>query len=328
MRNDSVGTDTSFYASWMFNDAKYYDTLSDYIKGVNTEWFYGSINYIISRFTDTLQFFLFFVQILTMSLFYRGFVSYSKKGALLWVMVILYMLFFYNQSLNLIRQSIAIAYVFLIYNYILESKYKKYILLSVLSVFIHSSAPIGCIMILLLHWVSGMERGKRIFMVFVGMSFMVGFLVLYSIAMDAITKIPFLSKYSAYANGGVEDRQGVGVTSLLFRFAFVVNAVIAYRLRLLDHRESVFLIIVSLFETIIFTFGIRSVYAFRIGLYLTPLQFYYTAKIVNSPRYTNGTKICMSVFYMFVYLTYFVWLISYRNESATYPYESDILNIN
>ena len=123
LRSDTIGTDVKVYVEPMYNAAKESHNLTDYM---NQRWFviwrYMYVNkfeigfsfmiYFIQKFGGSLSIVLFFIQLLIIAPIYIGLKKINKPYPICFCMLVFFLLF-YNTSLNMMRQWIAMAILFM-----------------------------------------------------------------------------------------------------------------------------------------------------------------------------------------------------------------------
>ena len=102
-----------------------------------------SLAYLISAFTKDSFFFFFITNlIVNWGVFFFLYKAKSRFQFSLWLGWLSYLFIFYNRTLNLSRQSIAIAIVLISITYLWDKKYIKYGALTVIALSFHTSAII------------------------------------------------------------------------------------------------------------------------------------------------------------------------------------------
>lgn len=177
LRDSSIGTDVELYGnSWfrftrLFNLKEYLDFAQRCSVGV----IYALLNYVVALFTDDVKIFYFILSFLETAMIYFGIKHINNSERYIWndkikikkrgseislpFAMFCYYTIFYNNTLNLLRQSLAITIVFLAYGFLVNRKYKTTIFLLILAVLSHSSAIFSFI-ILPLYLISGKFKSK------------------------------------------------------------------------------------------------------------------------------------------------------------------------
>ena len=113
MRADTIGTDVKVYVEPLYNAAKQSTSFSSYM---NQRWYVIWI--------------------------YFGLKRMDKKYPI-WLGMLVFYLMFYNTSLNMMRQWIAMAILFWGLSYLLTNKKKKYFIVVIVACLFHTSALMG-----------------------------------------------------------------------------------------------------------------------------------------------------------------------------------------
>lgn len=148
LRDFSIGIDTENYMT----RALYWDgaiksaTLTDYIykyiiSGYGEPFFALMIG-IIAQFTGNFKVFLTLAHLVIITCVYIGAFRLRKHINPEWVLIVFYF-FFFNHSLNIIRQYMAMAIVFAFFADILEKKYIRFCLIILLALQFHTISVVA-----------------------------------------------------------------------------------------------------------------------------------------------------------------------------------------
>lgn len=162
IRDNSVGTDIAYYADYRFELACRHSSLIEYVNAANIEVGYAIFAFLISRFTSNLGWLLFFSQAMVIIPLYMA--AYLKRDhASVFMLSVVYVFWFYCYTLNIMRQSIAGAWLVLFYVlWDLKGRKKALLSLAVALVF-HNSAILGLIMLLTAKQVCGKAGSWSLF---------------------------------------------------------------------------------------------------------------------------------------------------------------------
>lgn len=152
LRADTVGVDVKVYAVNALSQAKQFSSLPQMLTytEVGGEYFYVILVYVLSRFTEETGVLLFVLQFLTLVPILKTAYIIRDKLSISFTMLV-YFLLFYNDSLNIMRQSIACSFILLGCTFWVSNEYKrrwKSILCISTACLFHRSAFIGVILIL------------------------------------------------------------------------------------------------------------------------------------------------------------------------------------
>ncbi|WP_048727054.1 EpsG family protein [Carnobacterium sp. 1290_CSPC] len=163
LRDKSVGLDTYNYTDLFF---KYIDTnkLTTSFQNIRLEKGYILLNYIIGIFTDNAQAVLMISSLFINYSFARLIYKYSNNVA---ISTVIYIIFFYQSTMNTMRQYIALSIFFFGIDYLLKNEKLKYLLIVVLASQFHSSAWI-LIVLIIVTFGSIMQNRKVLLLLSVG----------------------------------------------------------------------------------------------------------------------------------------------------------------
>lgn len=195
IRTTDIGIDVDVYVNNNFMWATHHTSLFVFVSRVNSDFLYLALNFFVSRFTNNLNIFLFIVQLINTVLVYLY--IYSKKdNHSMAMMYAIYLFIFYNSSLNLVRQSLALSTVIFSFKYV-DSKQKfKYYLTNFIAILFHSSAIVA----LPIYYLANMKDSKnnKYFKLIIIIGLMLG-VVLYKDILILFINLGILpSKYMAY----------------------------------------------------------------------------------------------------------------------------------
>lgn len=325
VRDLSMGTDTDTYVKRIFEQAIVDNNLFTFVQHPNSavkDFLYLFTSFICARFTKNISVLLFVNELLVILPLYIALVKSNKKsGSIVFGMFIFFM-FFYNQSFNLTRQSIAISFSILAIHYLNEKKDLKFIFLSIIACLYHSTALILLLIYVLYKIedkfkkypikISYFNRILSILMVGIIIFFpsFVSILIKIGIAPGKLTH--FLNSYSLGLN--------INWTNTLFYLfiALIIN-VNKLKNKISNFKFYKFGSILCL---LILQFGARIKFAERIGYYLFyPIIFLTLPKLVVDEENTiTKNSLINTILISIVFIIYwFFWIIIQRYHE-TYPF--------
>ncbi len=142
-RDSSVGTDVGIYGDRIFKKSLEMN-FSDFIVHRGADYLYLLVVYLCSHSIGTLQFQYFVLQALTIVPFYTT-LQRRESSRYAWVGMAIYYLVLFPYSLNLMRQSIAIALLFWGFKFIEQRKLLKYMFVVFVSTLFHTTAVVGVV---------------------------------------------------------------------------------------------------------------------------------------------------------------------------------------
>lgn len=137
LRDFSVGTDLAIYKA-NYNKALGYDSLNNFLSTYNGESLHHSLIYLSAHLFGSIRIFMFVVALAPLIVIYH----YGNKLApkYLSFMVLIYLLMFFNTSLNVMRQAAAISFLIPAFFMIRDHKNIKAILCIIVAALFHTSA--------------------------------------------------------------------------------------------------------------------------------------------------------------------------------------------
>lgn len=255
----TIGTDINVYAAPMFNIAKSSKSLNDFL---NTTWYmvytkktisdielgYDLLVYISAKVFGSIQALLFLTEVLVIVPVYTALVK-MRKQIPTWVGMLTFYLMYYNLSLNIMRQSIAMSFILLAFSYLFVESRKGFIIYFGTAVLFHKSALLGIIILIIylylvkersmknyflhVHVQKAVTRGgthKLMIITAIGISA----IVFYQTIISVLNRLE-LSFYARYMLGGVSFLP----KQVIIRLPFLLFAIMVWKV-LKDIKLSLF----------------------------------------------------------------------------------------
>ena len=329
LRDYTIGTDIATYGNYLFNAALKNTHLVNYIKSYpEIDFLYLVLNYVISRFFDNAHWLYFIIGLLIYGFTLKGIIYYRRKISISmgWLC---FLFIFYGDTLNAMRQFIAMAIVFWGFHYALEKKYKKYIIVVLLATLFHNTAIIS-FGIFGIYFILQKKNTLmvRIWLVFCSSAVF----MLYSQMLNIFIQIGILNdRFTRYIDGD----GGFQLNPLLIRLPFFILIFLYYKKfckyetsktdNLGSDADCVFIVIMLLIEII--TAQMRAILPV---LYRISFYFGYF-KVVGYSRVQRIMKGNQKLFMGAVLIIYLLVLWIYQNvfqgNNDIYPYTSEILGL-
>jgi hypothetical protein len=144
LRDSTVGSDMELYIVPIFNGiASNGQNLSEFIDSYpEIEIGYLFVNYVIAQLTDQPFFLLLSIHILIIVPLYITAMRWREQLSPVLFMFIFYMIF-YQESLSIVRQSIALSFSMLAFTFFWEKKFIRYFLYMAIAFLFHQTAVIA-----------------------------------------------------------------------------------------------------------------------------------------------------------------------------------------
>lgn len=329
MRDYNVGADTSLYVIPMFEQAIQCETFVGFKKiiasGINVEFLYICLIYLISKITSNPNLYLFFSHIVMYGSFFFAFYK-MRKEIILEFSVFIFLVTFFGETLNAARQCFALGFCTIAFYYLISNKIIPTALFTVIAYGFHHTTIIFCLLILIYllskkNWVL-MEAKKVKFMLictfFSGLTF-------FSLILQSFSSVGLI-------DGRYEDRYasasqyGTNIPISLF----ALNIVNIFVFKLMKKKGNMqgplvcffeYTLLISLltnFSGLISTFAVRMGYYF---LYMITIIFPYMYKACQPSKQ-------LRIFHYSFFSFYWIMTIVIANLGKTYPYSSNVLGIN
>lgn len=308
-RDVEVASDTGNYPMTVFESRRYFQfDLFSLIEPLYA--FLGYLTYKINGNFNTL---LLITHIVIVGSFWLGFWR-MRKYVPLWMASFFFCFLFFNMSLQLSRQSIAVGLVFLGFTFLIERKLWVFLLYILIGSLFHRSAIAAIILVPFIY----MNNNKFILQLIMYGSVISLFCFTYILSL--FTSFLAFEKYESYAEGG--DYEGMLSSSeLILRLFFLSFMLIATRRKL-----SAPLMLMFITEFFLNLLQIRSRFLGRIGLYIYTLYFCYIPfYLSHKVSKLNRTLWRGGIFMFVIFYWWFVYI--YKEAGETYPYSSKILGI-
>lgn len=344
LRDYVVGTDVMVYAYSTFNDAQYIHSISDFFNPAGTvynspiEIGFWLLAWFSTLFGNDAHIFLFFIS-LFIGIFVYLILYRMREFVSLWLGETVYLLCFYNETLNMMRQSMAVVMVMYAFTFVYYNRsWKKFLLIAIPSYFFHHSALIGLslfIPVLMLgkenigNKLSKKQMGTTIIISLLFAGVAANFINIANIAINV--NDVFSEKYEYYIEDMTAENARNGIRILIFYF-------IPYLLLYLRRKEIKFgymFLCIALIDAAFYYLRLRMPFLFRI------CSYYYWFRILSFSAfsvYQVKGKILNNILYkvLLILILFFYWRLNYGAEDAssqihgsheTMPYKSEILNI-
>lgn len=326
-RDFGVGYDTNMYIDLYFNEAKYAhniieiftsDKFSDFDSGYI---FLGWIGNFISDKSQVLMILTeFYISIMLFVgiWFLQRNIRFSVS-----LFLFLYLITFFNTSLNEMRQHCAIMSSFAAFSLFLDKKYLSTTLLTVVAFCFHSSALVFLEFYLFYYIIelSKIKNKKLFLLFFIGIQLFViisFYSILNIVGTMSIVRDVYMDRYDVgnYESNTLSKHYVI----LLIIYAYFVYKMIKSK----QYEESkIFMFVAVTFCWFTYySLSIYVIYLLRLAEYFQLIMTFYLAHILSSKKF----KIEKYTYLVFaIYVWYIMYIVS--NNSSTYPYSSTILGI-
>lgn len=301
LRDYSVGTDTKYYHT-IFNN--YYNGGGVYFREVVFMYF----SKVLMRFTGNDRIVFLFFSFLTNSLIIGRLWKWRDKGSFA-LMVFLYLNIFFPESLNIMRQFVACAIIFWAFDYVIEKKYKKFILCVMIATCFHISSLVAFSFYPIHYWLTNKNTVKKfVFSLLVFVSFVFAVIALRATAIE----------YAIYFESGIFDLGMITLARMLLFLSYIIIRMSGGNYTMNKNEELLIDYVTILYGIGIGTMIIGSFYdqMNRVGLSFLLLGIPFEAIVVNKNRYRQLFQFA----YILLAIVYFVLQVAIKGEQGIFPY--------
>lgn len=329
-RSEIVGTDTSGYIVPMIKGAISSGNIKDFFQyswltGFNRktvfdyEIGYSLVVFLTSAVFKSVVVTQFVLELLIVLPIYVA--LRIKKDVSIWFGMFVFMMQFYNGSMNLVRQSIAMAFMLLAITYWMKDDKKKCILFLICATLFHTSALLGIIIIFFYKFV-GRETNveiktssRMVNINYINIAIVIGVGILALIGTQFVVIIieQFgFSKYAGYILGDIQfmPNQVINVlpplVMLLLSFKYFKN----------HQKEWAFYIVMMAYVIIVGQFTSVNPFGGRIRFYFMIFAIFAYPLICKYSWYKRTSKIIMVSYLIFYWWFYYVLM----GTDQTIPY--------
>ncbi len=275
LRAESVGTDTSGYIKAIHhlcvNDVDWKVVVGAY----QCEIGYYFVNFLVTRISDSFQLLLFVLQILILAPVLLA----CKDNADLvepYLSYFLFLILFYNRSLNMCRQSIAIAICIYSVQYVRSEKIVKFLVCLMLAISIHKIAFIFLTIYIISHFLQKKEG------VYYKLSFLAAvccLIIFYKVILNKLISMGYLgSRYLYYVNSG---NQNISTIELTTKILYLILILCVASILKKKNRYNEILIFFLVLDFLIYCIGFYANYAQRISYYIGIFTIFVVPQIAN-----------------------------------------------
>lgn len=336
LREQTIGTDVMVYVKPLTSAAIQADNFSEFM---DTYWFdqwrnlyvqdyelgFSLLVYVVARLTQSLGAVLFVIQAFMIVPVYIA-LARNRKDLPIWLGMLVYYFLFYNTTLNMMRQWIAMAFLLLAFQLLRERKPLLALILSVAAVFFHTTAMVALPIFLLLGFLWVIRRSRFVHNNLRLQGASVVTVILFAVALLAILNLPIILKvlalvgFGEYSNYLQGDSIQLMLGQLIWRLPLLVLILLCWKDMCRKDNTTPFYLATVLLDMVLSQLVSINDNALRIGAYLsvyTILWIPSTYRCCQSSFKRNIITvlvICYAVFYW--YYTYV-----YAMRHMTYPYQ-------
>ena len=321
MRNYMIGTDTATYDNF-FITAVNSNNFSRYFYNLTStdslEQIFVLLIYIVSRISNNYHFFQFICALIINANI--GLALYLSRNKLKSMSLgwITYCFLLYVNTLNIVRQSIALSFMALAISLLLSKKFYQACVVIIIACLFHKTAIIGLVIILVAYLFNHIVNSKRLFLV-IGLSLFITILIPFLMPLLGNINVFVGSKYSNYlvSTGGISLLFGV-LLRLPMLLLIAINFVLEPSL-LKSKNNWLFLLLIQ--ELFLLPLQIINPVIGRIVLYFSISKVIaYPLAISEFKSKKSFLKLTVVFLYLILIMGTFTIQVLVNGEGQIYPY--------
>lgn len=332
----TVGTDVQVYVTRLTDAAISSSSLGNYLSGFwsigyrdqlisDYEIGFSAMVYVIAKLTHSLPAILFVIQALVIVPIYTA-LARNRKNAPVWLGMLVFYLLFYNATLNMMRQWIAMAFLLLAFQMLSERKVVWCFLFSATAFLFHLSA-ILVIPIYIIYWFLQCQRrlvfqlgqlritGRTLWALLISAVALVAIMNLH-IILRILTALS-IDRFNNYLEG---NQISLLMGQIIMRLPPIAILLFNWKPLRKSNPHAVFFLTMLLLDVVAAQLISVDVYAFRIGQYF--LQYIILAVPAIYACRKKGFERTLTVVLIIGYCLFY-WYFTYVHQGRheTYPYQ-------
>ena len=328
LRDIGVGIDTTVYIEKYFYEAIYVNSFQELINSTH-DYGYLLLSIICTWILPLPHSIMFGTEFVIILFFILGIWNYKKIfDVKIWIFITLFCLMYSMHTLNLMRQSCAIAILFYAFSLYLQDKKKIFIILLFIAHLFHTSA-FFFIIVPVYYQISKLKNTKiKYIFIFTVLIVLVFGIYSYFSIMEVMGNYSLLSKY-AENYGSNSEYVAEGFSTLGFRYTFT-GLIIVYLLFyckkrcIIEKNQFFFMMLIYISSSILVQY-LSSVVQFagRIGYYILVVWMLYCSMLMTKRELSILVK-------LFLLLNaFYEWYFDFGvgNGGEVIPYNSTLLGI-
>ncbi|TDB63378.1 EpsG family protein [Arundinibacter roseus] len=324
-RNDSVGTDVLLYGTKTFYNATQSNTFLQYYTNQlysfsnEIEVLYLLLNFVVTRFTNDFNIYLFIVHFILMTLVYLTAYDYRDSFPP-HLFILIFFLLYFNESLCFLRQAFSVVLFLYSYKYVLTNKPFKYYIFVLLAIGFHNSALLLVVIYPLQLLINSQE--KHIFRLQI-IVILVSIVLynFYAYLVVFMTSSGILSvKYNAYIMQDFKTHKTDVIFCILIYFLLFLKR---SKIFAIDNSVNILRIYLPICLLFILMGSFTDV-ATRVADYLYMVIIIVTCIFIKHLKFSH---ILIYSFIIVFLLINYIYLSLQYNHAGTIPYTSSLLNI-
>lgn len=313
-RDVNVGTDTKEYTN-IYEYASDCSNIIMFLGYTRIEPLYAALTYFISALGLSVEFLFFICACLSIYPILIGARMIRNEVSQTYV-IFLFCMMFFHYSMNITRQAIAMAFLFLSIIYMLKlQNVKSYCLIGL--AFLFHYVAVVCIPLILLYQLRNSVSKWGLFSL-IAISFGLGYFVMPYINLDAVVN-QYETNYFSVGRGGMQ-------TSYTIEMIFNLILVYTYAKSMCTKANAFLFKTSTLYVVVLNVLSILAPQVFRLALVMDVLSILYISMLMTNKTYSYEMKTIKSTYTIFA-IIFWVFVFVLNHSGDTVPYTSIFLGI-
>lgn len=337
LRAQNVGTDVMVYAKNLTNSAIQADSVGEYFRSYwyldwrnmyvqDIEPAFSLLVYLVAKLTNSLGAVLFAIQAVTILPIYAA-LARNRKNAPVWLGMLIFYFLYYNATLNLMRQWMALSFLLLAYQMLRERKPVLTVLFCAVAFLFHFSAVI-VIAVYGIYWLLWVCRRNYIahqnLQIQVSSALAV---TLFAAAMLAVMNLPLIIKllsmvgFDRYNNYLEGEQFSLMLNQIILRLPLLAVLIIGWKDLKRTDRAAAFYLAMVLLDMVAAQLVSVDVNAIRISYFFSIYAVLWVPTVYQAcaPGLKRTTVALLVVAYT-LFFWYFTYVLQIRHQTIPYQF--------
>lgn len=325
VRDMTVGTDVTYYMVPSYKYAALYSTFNDYWSHYHFEFLYAFLSYFLQKSTQqNVMIFLGGLMLLVVGMVML-FINDNFDSINGFTAFCLFILGFYNMSLNYSRQMIAVSILIFSYKYLKRRKWVIYTFFVFIAFLFHVSALVGILFLIAFNFYKLRPKIRNTSNIIFIVSFFI-FLSFYNKVILFFVEHGILeSKYLVHLTSGIN----ISAVNTVFHLFIIALSYVLIRNSEINNNQKIFYHEILIIDFAFLLIGVLSDTAYRLELY----PFVYITLLIipnclKKLKIETISSILLNGGIVFSYVIYWYVTFVLQDIGQTFPYTSNILGWN
>lgn len=327
LRDNSIGTDVNIYIYPLFKSAKNYESFSAfclYKKSSIDDILYLLNTFLCAKLSNEAFLLYFMNEALVIVPLYIALLKINDRNNSVVIGMFIFFMFFYNQTFNMARQSIAISFALLSLAYMINSHTKKSIFTNIIACLFHKSAIVNFLILVYYKLIYKNKKMGSNTKKLIKYSILIVVTIIVVALPQIMSILASLNIFADKFNNMLQNsvRGEIVLTNTVFYIFIWLFIVINSKNNNTEIQDYDFFKFLSLLSVIILHMGVSIKFSDRIGYYgfYAVLFFLLPRLIPKNAKHMKKMELLNVNIIMVIFIVYWVFWIIIQRYHETYPY--------